>query len=131
GNAPPRWRVGLTSDRLASSINVPTSLRRLQIQRGDGRASCLRRIEWQEMIASLVPVVQLIAVVRAARMSRLTLPIDCPQPRWNRAQIRDKTIARSRPRLEDLIRPGVADGRVVAADRNAAVIEQFTQVAAT
>ena len=82
------------------------------------------------MIPARDPVFKLVAVMRAARMSRLALGIDGVQHRRVDAQIGDESVAGtggSRP-VGSATR--VANGRHIAANRAATVIEQLRQIAA-
>src|SRR3954447_5862938 len=77
-----------------SEIRRPSRLR-LRVQ---NKCICLYHfgaVEWQEVITTIEPIAQLITVVRATRMARLTGRVNCPQPLWRRPQIGNQPVVGS------------------------------------
>jgi hypothetical protein len=83
------------------------------------------------MMFTAQPGRQLIAVVRAAGMTGLALRIDGQKLRRRCAQIGDQTIGCSHARFELAPQAGVAHGLGISLNRHAAVVEEFSKIAAT
>src|SRR5437870_3811898 len=117
-------------DAISSLCCSASPASRFENQLARRRPRRLGVIESQKMIFPLEPGFELVVVMRTSRVSRLALGINRPQAGGRGAQIGNQAVAGAGAGFEVWARTGVAHGVAIARDRQAAVIEELSQVAA-